>query len=290
MGTIWYHIAALAMETAWSVAFLNTRVLLDYGLSPLEIYVIRFVIAYVGLLLLTRCRLRWLGWRDELALLACGTCGGTIYFLAENTAVKLTLVSDVAIIVALAPLLTALLSCIVNRDERFTVMMFLGSLVAFAGVSLLTFRDGLRWGDSVLGDLLAFVSAVAWAFYSIVVRRLNKRHSTAMITRKTFFYGIVTAIPFLVAMPWSTPLPTLAKTAVWGNLLFLAIVCSLVVFFIWGVIIKAIGTIRASNYIYLGPFITMIAAAIWFGEPVTLIELAGCALILVGVVIVERKA
>ena len=59
-------------------------------------------------------------------------------------------------------------------------------------------------------------------------------------------------------------------------------------YFIWGITVKRIGAVRASNYFYLSPIISMIAAAIWFDERPTFIAYAGCALIMAGVIIAEK--
>ena len=88
----WYHVAAFGMILVWGVSFLNTRVLLDAGLTPTEIFVARFTIAYLSLLTICRFKERFMGWRDELLFIVCGVAGGSAYFIAENTALELTLI------------------------------------------------------------------------------------------------------------------------------------------------------------------------------------------------------
>ena len=74
----------------------------------------------------------------------------------------------------------------------------------------------------------------------------------------------------------------------WGNLLYLGLICSMAAYFIWGITVKRIGAVRASNYFYLSPIISMIAAAIWFGERTNAIAYIGCVLILAGVIMAEK--
>ena len=57
-----YHLLALATVVAWAVSFINTRVLLDAGVSPIELYVYRFIIAYVFMLAWSRFRVRITPW------------------------------------------------------------------------------------------------------------------------------------------------------------------------------------------------------------------------------------
>ena len=285
----WYHVAAFAMILVWGISFLNTRVLLDAGLTPTEIFVARFTIAYLSLLAVSRFKVRYTGWRDELLFVVCGVAGGSAYFIAENTALEYTLISDVAVLVSTAPLTTALMGAIFYRDERITWMTCLGMVIAFIGSVMLAMKNGLVWGDSIVGDLLALLAAFVWAFYSMALKRLNRTYTTLFITRKLFFYGVLSALPLLfmenTRVDWAT---TLRKPEVWGNLLYLGLICSMAAYFIWGITVKRIGAVRASNYFYLSPIISMISAAIWFGERTTAVAYIGCVLILAGVIIAEK--
>ena len=284
----WYHVAAFAMILVWGISFLNTRVLLDAGLTPTQIFVARFVIAYLSLLAVSRFKVRYTGWRDELLFVVCGIAGGSAYFIAENTALELTLISDVAVLVSIAPLTTALMGAIFYRDERITWMTCLGMVIAFVGSVMLALKDGLVWGDSVLGDLLAMLAALVWAFYSMALKRLNRTYSTLFITRKLFFYGVLSALPLLALESNTMDWKIMKQPEVWGNLLYLGLICSMAAYFIWGITVKRIGAVRASNYFYLSPIISMIAAAIWFGERTNAIAYVGCVLILAGVIIAEK--
>lgn len=284
----WYHVAAFGMILVWGVSFLNTRVLLDAGLTPTEIFVARFTIAYVSLLVISGFKVRFTGWRDELLFVVCGIAGGSAYFIAENTALELTLISDVAVLVSTAPLTTALMGAIFYRDERITWMSCVGMIIAFIGSVMLALKNGLVWGDSIVGDLLALLAAFVWAFYSMALKRLNRTYKTLFITRKLFFYGILSALPLLMMEDSQINWQAVMRPEVWGNLIYLGLVCSLAAYFIWGITVKRIGAVRASNYFYLSPIISMIAAAIWFGERTTAIAYVGCVLILAGVIMAEK--
>lgn len=284
----WYHVAAFAMILVWGISFLNTRVLLDAGLTPTEIFIARFTMAYLSLLVVCRFKVRYTGWRDELLFVVCGVAGGSAYFIAENTALEYTLISDVAVLVSTAPLTTALMGAIFYRDERITWMTCVGMIIAFIGSVILAMKNGLVWGNSIVGDLLALLAAFVWAFYSMALKRLNRTYSTIFITRKLFFYGVLSALPFLALQDSAIDWSVWKRPEVWGNLLYLGLICSLAAYFIWGITVKRIGAVRASNYFYLSPIISMIAAAIWFGERTNAIAYVGCALILAGVIMAEK--
>lgn len=284
----WFHILAIFIIIVWGTSFPCTKILLANDLTPTEIFVYRSVIAYLGLLIISRFKVRLWGWRDELIAMLCGLTGGAMYFVFQNIALDLTLLSDVVIVVAINPLLTTLLAAIFLKEEHFSIKILLGSVLAFAGVAVVTFHNGFVWGDGLLGNILAILAALAWSVYSVVLKRIQDKHSTLDITRKVMIYGTLFALPVMFNEPL-TPASTLLRPDVLVNMLFLALVCSMVAFFVWNLVIKKIGAISASNYLYLEPIVSIIIGAIMLGEKVGLVACVGCALVLLGVIMVEKK-
>ncbi|MBQ6278397.1 MAG: DMT family transporter [Muribaculaceae bacterium] len=285
----WFHVIAILVIVAWGASFPCTRLLLDAGVTPTEIFVYRSAIAYLGLLVFSRFKVAVWDWRDELLAFLCGLTGGALYFVLQNIALKLTLLSDVVIVIAVNPLLTAILAAIFLKEEHFSWKVLLGSMVAFAGVAVVTLRDGFVWGDGLLGNLLAFLAALSWAVYCIFLKRVQGRRSTLDITRKVMIYGTLCALPVMFLEP-RTPVSTLLRTDILFNMLFLALICSMAAFFIWNLVIKKIGAIRSSNYLYLDPIVSIIIGVIVLNERVGMIAVVGCALVLLGVIIVEKTS
>ena len=136
------HLGALLVVTMWGGSFVSTKVLINHHLGPVEIYIYRFVMAY--LLVLAMCHKKILAnnWRDEFLFLVCGLCGSSIYFIAENNAVNYTRVSDVSMITTLSPLLTTLLIGALYKNERPGRWTYISSIIAFLGVGCIIFKDG----------------------------------------------------------------------------------------------------------------------------------------------------
>ena len=283
----WFHVVAILVIVAWGASFPCTRLLLDAGITPTEIFVYRSAIAYLGLLVISRFKVSFWGWPDELLAFLCGLTGGAMYFVLQNIALKLTLLSDVVIVIAVNPLLTTILAAIFLKEEHFSWKILLSSMVAFAGVAVVTFREGFVWGNGLLGNVLAFLAALAWAVYCVILKRVQGRHSTLSITRKVMIYGTLCALPVMLFEP-VTPISTLLRTDVLLNMLFLALICSMAAFFIWNLVIKKIGAIRSSNYLYLDPVISIIIGVIVLNERVGAVAVVGCALVLLGVIMVEK--
>ncbi len=133
------------------------------------------------------------------------------------------MVSNVSLIVATAPLLTAIIIGVMYKSERPTKGFMTGSAIAFLGVACVIFNSSFVVKLKPFGDMLALLSSVCWAVYSIVLRPLSATYSVWFVTRKTFFYGLVTSLPFLALEPQLASLEQLMQPAVWGNLLFLGL-------------------------------------------------------------------
>ena len=287
---LWYHLGALLTVTAWGVSFVSTKVLLEHGINPTEVYVVRTLLAYLLVLCVCHKRIFSNSLRDELLCVSCGLCAGSLYFIAENTALEYTLVSNVSLIVTLSPLITTLLVGAIYKNERPGKGVLMGSLIAFLGVGCVIFNSSFVLDVKPLGDLLSLSAAVCWSVYSLVLRKLSAFYTVMFISRKTFFYGMVTAIPFLIAIPEHTPLDVYLQFDVWSNFLFLGVFCSMIAFIIWAFTVKGLGAIKANNYLYVQPIITLIASALLLSEKVSIVGYVGCSLILLGVWISDRMS
>lgn len=277
-----YHLAALLIVLAWGVSFVSTKVLLDNGLRPAEIYIYRFLLAYLLVLCVCHKRMFSNSLRDELLFATCGLCGGSIYFIAENTALEYTLVSNVSLITAISPLLTTFLIGMIYKSERPSKGIYIGSIVALMGVACVIFNSSFVVKMNPIGDLLSFAAALSWAVYSLVLRKLNALYSIMFISRKTFFYGVLTALPYMLTEAQITSPTVLLQADVWPHMLFLGVFASMIAYVIWAQSVKHLGAITASNYIYLQPIVTLIASVIILSETITIVGYLGCALILGG--------
>lgn len=287
-STYRFHLAALFSVIVWGATFVSTKVLIAQGLTPAEIFLLRFSMAYLCILPLARGRLLASSWRDEALLAAAGICGGSIYFLTENMALEFAPASNVSLIVCTAPVWTALVMSLTDRSERMSRRQALGAAVAFAGMVLVVLNGRFVLHLSPRGDLLALAAAWLWVFYSMIVKRLADRYPALFITRKVFFYGLLTILPVFAFRPFAVTGEMLGRPAVWGNLLFLGLVASMLCYLLWNAAMHRLGAVRTTNYIYLNPLVTILTAALCIDERITPVALAGAALILFGMWRAER--
>ena len=281
------HAMALFTIVVWGTTFIASKLLLDWY-TPLQVMLMRFVLAYVVLLCL-RPKLLVLPWKEELYMAALGFFGCTVYFLAENTALTYTLAANVSIIVATAPILTALLAHVALKDEQVGRNNVLGFVIAIVGVALVVFNGTFILKLNPIGDLLSLGAAVCWAVYSVLLKRRVAQYDSILLTRRVMLWGFVTALPMAFAEGAGFSLAPLADGALLFCVVFLGVVGSGICYVLWNIATRRLGIVVVNNYIYVNPFATMVAAGLVLHEPISWMGIVGAVLILLGVFVSDRK-
>ena len=283
------YVIAFVIVVIWGCTFVQTKLLINSGLYPEEIFFFRFLLAYVLMLPFSGKKVLLDSWKDELLAIVLGLTGGSLYFVTENYALAYGYCSNVALIVCLTPLITALIVGCVYPSERLGRSGLLGSLVAFAGMALVVFNGNFILKLSPLGDVLAFCACICWALYSLVIKKLSDRYTNMLITRKIFGYGLLTMLPWLAVRGVNVDALLSGGAVVWGNVVFLGCVASMLCFLGWNWCLGKMGTVRATNLLYLNPVVAICTSAFVLGEHVTWIALLGACLILAGLLCVDKK-
>lgn len=285
-----YHLVAFATVAIWGCTFVSTKVLMLNGLSPAQIFTLRFLIAYVMMLAVYHSRLWADSWRDELKMMLLGISGGSLYFLSENEAMNFTSTTNTSLIVCSCPLFATLLVRLVYRSTtRISMMQLGGSLLAFAGMVIVVLNGRFVLHLSPLGDALAFTACLSWSVYSLLMKWVSAKYGAAFITRKVFFYGVLTILPYYIFYPTLPTGAVLTKPVVVGNLAFLGCLASMICFLTWNWCISKLGAVKATNWVYFNPITTMIFASWVLGEKITPYFLAGATCILLGMFVADRS-
>lgn len=286
--TPWVYIAAFLIVVIWGCTFVQTKVLINSGLRPDEIFTLRFVIAYLLMLPFSWRKLFLGSVRDEVTAFLLGLFGGSLYFIVENYALAYGYCSNVSLIVCLTPLVTALIVGWRYPAERLGKAGAVGSVVAMAGMALVVFNGNFVLKLSPLGDILALAACLCWALYSLLIKHLGARYDNMLITRKVFGYGLLTIVPLLLWRGMNFDIVIDGGIRVWGNVVFLGVVASMLCFLGWNWCLARLGTVRATNFLYLNPVIAIVSSALVLGERVTWIAILGAALILAGLIYIDK--
>ena len=290
-----YHFIALLTVAIWGSTFVFTKILLQNDLSPAQIFTLRFILAYVLIEIATWAagqKVKWLSdsIRDEVIMVLLGITGGSLYFLTENASLLYTTATNTSLIVCTCPIFAMLLLKLVYpKSERVTRMMATGSVIACLGMAVVVLNGRFVLHLSPLGDMLAFGACLCWAFYSLMMKEVLQRYNTFFITRKVFFYGIITILPYYLIVPGFLPVEVLLRPVVLFNLLFLGVVASMLCYVMWNWVIGKLGAVVATNWVYFNPITTILFAWWLLDENITIWFLLGSILIIAGMVLCNYK-
>ncbi|MCK4298535.1 MAG: DMT family transporter, partial [Planctomycetes bacterium] len=230
--------------------------------------------------------------RDWLMVSVCGGGLMAAQFLSFSYAMKLTTASEGSLLVSTAPVWTAVIVAVLGV-EHVTRLNWLGIVVASGGVAMIVLGpSGKMFSNApsrLSGDLLMLGSAWLYAGYMVFSRHWMQRIGELPVICSTFAAAgvllvVVGARP-LLASDWST-----VTAGHWVGIAYVALMAGFVGLILW---YRTIGRTSASGtavYQYLVPGVSIVAAAIFLGERIVALQLAGIAVTLVGVYLARVPA
>jgi drug/metabolite transporter (DMT)-like permease len=281
----------LFVSLVWGVNFALVKFALDDFL-PLSFTITRFILAALFLFFVMLATGEPLGLdrKDRAAVVKLGFIGITLYNIFFMYGLKYTSASHSALIISLSPLFAVLLQAMSGR-ERLTVNAIAGVALAMAGVYLImsSHGNGLQFALSgVSGDLLTLVGSFLWALYTTASRPLLERYSPVKVTAYCMAAGSILLVPIgiheLISQQWGA-----VSIRSWSAFAFSAIISGSIAFSLWYHGVKRIGVTRTIAYHYLVPFVAVVFAALFLGEQITPLQMAGGVAVISGVALVQRK-
>jgi drug/metabolite transporter (DMT)-like permease len=263
----------------WGLSFLSIKVAVVV-LPPMTLASARFVVACAVLPLvawIAKEDLR-IALRDAPVLILGGILGVTLYFYFENNGILLLSASESSIIVSTIPVVSVIAER-VFLGARLPARVYLGSVLSFAGVTLIVFRPGVT-PSSMLGYLYMAGAVIVWVAYTFATRKVSLRYGRLNVTFWQSLFGLAGCVPFaLMESPaWRTP-----GTAVVLHVLYLGLICSAAGYWLYVATIDHLGVGKASIFINLIPVVAIIAAFFLLGDRLRGLQILGVAVTLTGV-------
>jgi drug/metabolite transporter (DMT)-like permease len=275
----------------WGVSFVATKAVVR-EISPIALVFARSVLGTVLLAGILRARGEpLLPPRASLGPLALmGFVGVAFHGVLQAHALTLTSAVNTGWLIALVPVWSALLAAALGR-ERFGPGKLAGLAVGFAGTLLVVTRGRLDAGVVALpatrGDLLVLASTVNWAIYSLLGHGTIRRLGPTRATAGALLLGALLLLPLFVAGEGPAAYARLSAGGV-AALLFLGLACSGLGYLYWYRALERVEPSRVAALLYLEPLVTLGAAVVLIAEPVGLVTVAGGALVVGGVALVQR--
>lgn len=281
--TRWLSFSTIGAVVIWGVVPTATKFALR-GFDPLGLVLLRVIVtSLIFFVWLVLSEKDWGVRREDLPLLClAGIVGAGLFQILFAFGVNITTASNTGVIMALAPIFTALVSAAVGQ-EQLRPLTLLGILLSFSGVFLLVEGKGLGLpGEGLLGDLIIIAAAFAWAIYPIAASPLLRRYSVL----KTTTYATVVAgaamlpftLGFLVRQDW----PSIPWEG-WAGGLYFIFFGGLVAWWLWGRGIRRLGPTQTMVYYYFQPLVGVTAAILLLAEQLNLLQFSGIGAIFLGV-------
>lgn len=288
LGTV----AAVTVSIIWGLSFVAASSILT-TIAPLILATIRFIIAaaiYFPVIVWENRKGNRPTMTDlkELALL--GLLSMSIYFWLQYTGVQYAGAGISAVLATgFTPVLTGIAGAVLLK-EKVTATKGLGIALGLTGVALIALPKivigNVDW-LFLLGVGCLLGNAVCWSTYSTLSRRLMKRlNRPLMVTAYTTLFGLLFLIPLSLTSDWGAV--SMLSPGQWWSILYLAVVCSCVGYFLWNYTLSKLEAVNATVWLYLEPVAAFVGSFLLYGQVPAVLTIVGGVAIIIGAYMTNR--
>lgn len=222
-----------------------------------------------------------------LGFIGMWICGGLVYL-----SLRYTTATNATLIYTASPVIVVLIAALLAR-KALPLTEALGVTLGVLGVFTVVLKgdpEALLHLRLNIGDIGIVVAAIAWAVYSLVLKRKGlERIPTAALFFLIAFTGSIMLIPCMAIELWrGEPFPVTVRA--WTSIGAIVLFASLLSFSSYQYGIKTVGPSVTSVFMYLLPIYGVALAAMFLGEELHAYHAAGLTLVLAGIVLASSSA
>jgi drug/metabolite transporter (DMT)-like permease len=295
-GRLVLYLLGLATVTLWGASFPISKAALEYT-GPTALAFLRWIVSSVFLAgwlavagrgdraqslhaaaALLRARWRTAAW---VAL-----TGITLFYALENLALQFTTATNAGVLSNLTSVFMVLIGALVLR-ERLRPIEWLALGAAFVGSALVSQGAGhlTLGGQGLIGDAMMLVASFFAALFSIGGKGLSERYAPVVVTTVVAGLGALFLLPFAALEGLSFALPLEA----WAMIALLGIGSGALANLFWMSLLRHTAASRAALVLFLIPLISAGLSVAFLSEPITPLLVIGSALVLLSVLVVQRR-
>lgn len=282
----------------WGSSFVVVKIALREGLTPIAVATFRFLLAgglFLVVLLFKKGRKHdyrlTVEKEDVFMVLLLALTGVTIFFTAQYTGIQMAGASIAAILVCLlSPILISVLSARIFNEHLRSIQV-LGIGIAAAGTLTVVTGGTLGFQSSanfLTGTLILLSTPFLWATYSLVGKKIMEKYDAFLIVAYVNALGGLCLVPFSLAEGSFFLMLTLSLYE-WLAIVFLAVTCSVLGYYIWFYVLKRVDAAVVSSFLFAEPLVTVTFAIAFVGETLNPFTIAGGLLIFAGVYLVTQR-
>jgi len=227
--------------------------------------------------------------KDWFSLFLCAFLGITILITLYFLGLKMTSALNTGVIGGTMPIITLVFAAIFLH-EKMTKKIIFGAVIGMIGILVIVGKDVFAKGLDIspMGDMLIFLSNIAFAAYITLSKKLSKNYTPLAITFFIFFVGSLFFLPGvfmdITANPtWFINMPFFAYAGILYGILFSGILA----FAFWQYGLSQVSETNVGFFLYISPIVTSIIAIGFLGEVVSEEFLMGTLLIFIGLLVAE---
>ncbi|HET7849815.1 MAG TPA: DMT family transporter [Pseudolabrys sp.] len=272
----------------WTSAFSVAKAALA-DCPPLLLLGGRFLLA--GVLMLGAAAVSRASWtlkrRDVVTFALLGIANQAVY-LGVGYIGLLSISSGLSVLIfSCNPIITGIVATFV-LDERLTWARVVGLMLGIAGVAFIV-ESRLATGDDHLqGVMLTIIATISFVAGTIVFKRYAPKNGLWIGNGIQSLAAGIALLPFSLAFESIGDI-VLSWRLLWA-FLYLALIVSVVAYFLWFRILTISGATAASSYYFLMPPVGMLMGWLLLGERLELSDLLGIIPVVLGIYLVTRPS
>ncbi|WP_332692679.1 DMT family transporter [Halalkalibacter lacteus] len=262
-------------------------------LPPITMTFFRCLIAFLILLPLgwkdlKRNRSLWM--KERKPIVALSISGIILFNLFLYASLQFTSSTNVAVIETTTPVFAVILGMLFLK-ERLNSIQCTGIFLSLIGALWVITKGSWTIISQLqfnLGDVLVLLAVIAWAVYTLLIKQHSHKYPLYGSLAIMLFLAVIILFPF-AAVEWRVGILHLLEPKLIFGLLYLGIFPSFVALVFWNKGVAAIGPSRASIFLNLLPVFTIIGAVLFLGETVSIFQLIGGIVVIVGVYLSTKE-
>ncbi|MCX7908678.1 MAG: DMT family transporter [Ignavibacteria bacterium] len=203
--------------------------------------------------------------------------------------IKSTTAPNVALAYALSPIFILIIS-VVGLREKVNYLKVLGIVIGFLGITIILVEKGVSLkSEYFLGNLLALLASISWAFYSTYGKPMINKYGSTYSTAIAMIMGFLMYLPISLAIGDLNNVQMI-KPIHWLQILYLSVMTSGVAYLLWYYALKRLPASSVGVFNNLQPVFTTILSIIFFEQTLTELYVIGGVFVLVGVTLAQTNS
>jgi len=226
--------------------------------------------------------------KDPISFIILSLIGWVTYQVAFITGLDFTTAGNGAMIMASAPIWTAILA-FTMKTERLSSYAWMGLLISITGTAIVVAFGSAEVSLSselLLGNAIVLLASILWGSYTALTKPLVKKHSPISVTVLALLLALppmaLLALPYWHEVDWSLVTPLY-----WLAIFFSGALSTGIAIVFWNTAVKNLGASHTAAFGNLVPLVALLSGYFLLGDAILPAQIAGGTLIIGGLVVMR---